>query len=382
MLKKVLLLLLLVILGFSGKAIYKKRHQIVLWWTLQTSPQQWTKDQIEQDFSDVQSISKEALNETFRKVAPYSSFRYRVVNGEIYRTPIADPNTRAAVFDKIMVRLNKAKQLPDLDFLLCTMDGVPEEYVPQDFWITEKQAPLFAWAKKNKATPFVIPIPDFLTTRESYWHKEIDIINEKYTSIPWGKREERAFWRGNSNVFDLIPSTYQEKPRFLISFLSSKNREMIDAGFSGIHQQEMKQLFEKMGIILGYAPIAAHLDYKYLPVVDGYMCTFPGFQWRLLSGSLTFKQESDNKQYFYSALKPYVHFIPIKKDMSDLLEKIAWAKSHDAECRQIANNARAFALKNLMPEQIYAYLHRVLQKYASLQSFKPEKPIGSEWKKI
>ena len=68
--------------------------------------------------------------------------------------------------------------------------------------------------------------------------------------------------------------------------------------------------------------------------------------------------------------------------MSDLLEQIAWAKSHDAECRQIAENARAFALANLMPEQIYAYFHHVLQKYASLQSFRPKKPVGPEWKKV
>lgn len=382
MLKKLSLLLLLVVLGMGGKATYKHRHSLALWWTLQKPPLQWESDQIAQDFFGIPSISEEALDETFQKVVPYGSFRYRITKGEIYRTPVADPNGRAYIYDKIMVRLNKAKSLPDLDFLLCTMDGVPEEYAPKDFWITKNQAPLLAQAKKNKETSFVISIPDCLTTRESSWHQEIDIVNKKYRSLPWKQRIEKAFWRGNSNVFGLTLHTYQEKPRFLVSFLSTLYPNLLDAGFSGVHQQEIRQVFEKMGLIVGHTPVSDHVAYKYLPVIDGYMCTYPGFQWRLLSGSLTFKQDSEDGQYFYSALKPYVHYIPIKRDMSDLIEKVAWAQSHDTECRQIAENARAFALENLMPEKIYAYFYRVLEKHASLQSFQTKKPVGSEWKRI
>jgi hypothetical protein len=110
------------------------------------------------------------------------------------------------------------------------------------------------------------------------------------------------------------------------------------------------------------------------------MCTFPGYQWRLLSGSLSFKQESDEIQYFYSALKPYEHYIPLRRDVKDLLEKIRWAKKHDEECKEIAENARAFALQNLMPNQIYAYLYWTLERYASLQDFDlSEASLGPEW---
>ena len=107
---------------------------------------------------------------------------------------------------------------------------------------------------------------------------------------------------------------------------------------------------------------------KYLPVLDGHMCTYPGFQWRLLSGSVCLKQESDQTQWFYYALKPFVHYIPIKNDMSDLLEKVAWARAHDAEARAIGEAGKAFALENLMQEDVYYYLHLALTKYAKLQA--------------
>jgi hypothetical protein len=109
------------------------------------------------------------------------------------------------------------------------------------------------------------------------------------------------------------------------------------------------------------------LEYKYLPTFDGVICAYPAFQWRLLSTSVTMKQESNEVQWFFRAVKPYVHYIPIKGDCSDLYDQISWAKSHDQECQTIAKTATAFALNHLMLEDNYAYLFHVLKRYAALQ---------------
>ena len=61
----------------------------------------------------------------------------------------------------------------------------------------------------------------------------------------------------------------------------------------------------------------------------------------------------------------------MRNDLSDLLDQIRWAKEHDAEAHQIAENAREFALTHLMPEHILAYCRDVLMRYASLQTFTP-----------
>lgn len=53
-----------------------------------------------------------------------------------------------------------------------------------------------------------------------------------------------------------------------------------------------------------------------------------------------------NEYYFFS-LKPFVHYIPIKSNFEDLLEKIDWAENNQEKCKEIAKNAQYFALTNL-----------------------------------
>lgn len=44
-----------------------------------------------------------------------------------------------------------------------------------------------------------------------------------------------------------------------------------------------------------------------------------------------FKHDSIYYEHFYKQLQPWVHYIPFKADLSDLLEKIQWARDHDEE---------------------------------------------------
>lgn len=43
------------------------------------------------------------------------------------------------------------------------------------------------------------------------------------------------------------------------------------------------------------------------------------------------KHDSIYYEHFYKQLQPWVHYIPFKADLSDLLEKIQWARDHDEE---------------------------------------------------
>jgi hypothetical protein len=53
--------------------------------------------------------------------------------------------------------------------------------------------------------------------------------------------------------------------------------------------------------------------------------------------------------------------------MSDLIDKIKWAKENDKKCQKIATRATNFVLKNLMTEDLYEYLYRVLMRHSSLE---------------
>jgi hypothetical protein len=86
------------------------------------------------------------------------------------------------------------------------------------------------------------------------------------------------------------------------------------------------------------------LQYKYQIDIDGMANSWDGFFWKLYSNSLVFKVTSHWEQWFYKDLKPWVHYIPVTYDLSDLLEKLEWAIQNDDECKRIAENGRRFAM--------------------------------------
>jgi hypothetical protein len=94
--------------------------------------------------------------------------------------------------------------------------------------------------------------------------------------------------------------------------------------------------------------------YKYIVIADGNVATY-GLYWALASGSVVLKQDSDQIMFIEEgsdAIVPYVHYVPIKKDFSDLIEKIDWLISSDAEAKKIAKNALMYAKKHFTLENL------------------------------
>jgi hypothetical protein len=87
----------------------------------------------------------------------------------------------------------------------------------------------------------------------------------------------------------------------------------------------------------------------------------------MLSNSVLVKQESKKIQWYYSALKPYVNYVPLKHDLTDIFKQITWMKEHDDKLKEISINAQNFASNNLMPEHIDAHVVILLNEYSKLQ---------------
>lgn len=51
----------------------------------------------------------------------------------------------------------------------------------------------------------------------------------------------------------------------------------------------------------------------------------------MLGGFVIIKQESPVVQWFYEDMKPYVHYVPVAHDLSDILKVIDWLRAHDAK---------------------------------------------------
>ena len=74
--------------------------------------------------------------------------------------------------------------------------------------------------------------------------------------------------------------------------------------------------------------LCIYLQHKYQINIDGTVAAYR-FPYLLAGNSLVLKQDSPYYEYFYKDLKPFEHYIPIKRDLSDIMEKIQWAKDNE-----------------------------------------------------
>ena len=40
-------------------------------------------------------------------------------------------------------------------------------------------------------------------------------------------------------------------------------------------------------------------------------------------------------EFYYEALKPWVHYVPVREDMADMDEKLTWARENDDAAKQV-----------------------------------------------
>lgn len=354
----------------------------------------WMEKQIDADFAEVAPITSPALEKAYdvilgRLKEPIFLYHYRILDNRLYRyvPPGAHFSCRDSYFEKALKTLLSHTRLPDLDFILCPMDGIPEAIVPPDFYLmpdARDQVPILGQAKlKEPLTRHIILVPDQLSLADDWYNMaaEITALNDK---ISWESKIGKAFWRGRISD-DVGPGSrlahaIRFTPRLTLCRMARHYPDLINAASD--YWPHLAELVQKEALAR-YSQMASkedHLHYKYQLVLDGNICTYPGYQWRLLSDALTLKQESNQVQWFYGALTPYVHYLPIANNMSDLPEKVRWAEAHPAEVRAMIASARDFASNNLLYEDVYRYFYLVLNRYARHQQIDFQK-LKSETKK-
>ena len=78
--------------------------------------------------------------------------------------------------------------------------------------------------------------------------------------------------------------------------------------------------------------------------------------------SVLLKVDSEYKIWIDEFLKPHVHYLPIRRDFSDLAITIEWCKDHDKACEKIANNAFELFKKCYNEDFLINYVSKKLNK--------------------
>lgn len=95
-----------------------------------------------------------------------------------------------------------------------------------------------------------------------------------------------------------------------------------------------------------YVSLPAHCGYKYLIDVEGNSYS-ARLKYLFFSRRVVLIQDREWKEYFHRELKPYVHYIPVKNDLSDLISQYEMIESQPDLYHEIAENAYQYASTKL-----------------------------------
>jgi hypothetical protein len=104
------------------------------------------------------------------------------------------------------------------------------------------------------------------------------------------------------------------------------------------------------------------LKYKYILDIDGNASTWDATAWKLNSGSVIFKAKSPWRQWFYDEYLPWIHYIPIADDFSDLQEKYQWCETHAKECERMIIRCKDLFQKVYRFSNIIHYVNTIFEK--------------------
>lgn len=306
-------------------------------------------------------ISEDLLKEA-AKVERLS--HYQIIDHKLYRNDeTMFPFRNSGVEHFILKIIDK---LPDSEFLLNTRDW------PQTVSWQSKKFPIFSFSKVIKDNvdimypawtfweggPAVWPIyPNGL----GRWDEQMKIIPKEANKWPWNKKATKAFFRGSRTSGERDP----------LVLLSRKEPTLVDA------QYTKNQAWRSEADTLGAKPaeeikLEEHCQYKYLFNFRGVAASFR-YKHLFLCNSLVFHVGNDWLEFFYDALKPWIHYIPVNQDLSDARDLIEFAKENDKIAQEIAERGKKFIMEHLRMDDIYCYWEDLIKEYSQLLKFKPKR---------
>ncbi len=184
---------------------------------------------------------------------------------------------------------------------------------------------------------FVVPDCNFISSRGYKWKRTI-YSGDRY--IPWDQRKPVAYWRGSTTGHPTDPSLgWRSLPRVRLSEIAATRPDLLDIGISRIAQvsQQAADEIRSSGLLRPYASIMDLNQYKYHIDIDGNTSAWQGPFERLFTGGPLLKVASPRglRMWYYDRLKPWVNYVPVAADLSDLIENVEWLRSHDEQARLI-----------------------------------------------
>jgi hypothetical protein len=249
--------------------------------------------------------------------------------------------------------------LPDADFLIYVGDAFDWDMLP--FFDSEFRyaIPLFVQEKTTASNTFLIHPRSF--------YGFADTLREFKNSAPsiptWAHRLSKAVWRGSTTGGPAREYEINSSRARLVR-LSLDNPGLLDARFTTcLVNAATCRIMEKEGMMGQSMSHMEQLKFKMVVMVDGN--SLPDrFAHQLALGSVILKQESQHEEFWYKDAIPWVHYIPVANDLSNLVQRIKEGLSNETLLRSISHAGSSLVRRKLGENQVQCLWLQLLQTHS------------------
>jgi len=285
---------------------------------------------------------------------------YQIINHTLYREEKCTFPARCEGNEYFISKL--LSQLPDMEFIVNTFDWSKVQK-------HGRNSPVFSFSKSKTDRDILYPAWTFwkggpaITTYPTgigRWDLQIEKLNKAEKEFPWKKKEDIGFFRGSRTSSERDP----------LILLSRELPSLIDAAYT------KNQAWRSEKDTLNQPPAAEvsfeeHCKYKYLFNFRGVAASFR-YKHLFLCKSLVFHVGDDWVEFFYGAMKPWVHFIPVSSNLADARDLLDFVKENDNIAQEVAERGYLFIKEHLRMADIQSYWLKILKRYSNLMKWAPK----------
>lgn len=182
-----------------------------------------------------------------------------------------------------------------------------------------------------------------------------------------------AIWRGSTTglCWDLPMGEKMAAERTecarrnLVTTWATKGFDNIDIGLTNIVQLSKKIESKYSSLVKKEMSIHDMLQYRYIISVEGNDVA-TNLKWALASNSVVFMPPPTRESIILeSTLYPWIHYVPLSHDFSDLQVKIKYCDDNPLVCQNISSTATKFMLPFSTRSNIFSLGARILEAFVT-----------------
>jgi len=206
----------------------------------------------------------------------------------------------------------------------------------------------FAIDKKTRK-PFFMPIMWPLNLIHHYGpvDKYISLL-ESSKITKWENKKPTLIWRGDSTGIGLHHkyvwnTTNCGRRVHTVRKYFFANQSDVDIAFSNVKNKIPGNCVDVEQLVrASHTSMEDQLKFKYILSIEGNDVA-TGLKWQMASNSVVFMPNPMLASFFMEdLLVPFVHYVPMNDDLSNLVEMVEWARENDEKCRWISEQATKY----------------------------------------